>query len=146
MSYAISTPSIDGDGHQSGGVMPVTPHDTWRAIASRSLAVRMPQNSKPYWWAAVWASIETSDAGHRHRVEALRKPPPTCDPPGDVGQRRRDVVEEAHTDLLEATVALVGGQVHHPEHRSVVVPERQDAVHQRQRGLEGLRRSRSRPR
>ena len=98
----------------------------------------MPQNSKPYWWAAVWASIDTSDAGDRHRVEALRaRRPSACDAAGDVGQRLGDVVEEVDPDLLEPTVALVGGEVHHPEHRAVVVPELEEGVDQLERRGEG---------
>ncbi len=34
--------------HQRVGSIPVMPQDTWRPMDSRSLAVRMPQNSNPY--------------------------------------------------------------------------------------------------
>ncbi len=108
-------------------------------MASRSLAVRMPQNSKPYWWAAVWASIDTSDAGHGHRVEALRaRRRSACDRAGDVGQRLGDVVEQADADLLEPAVALVGGEVHHPEHRAVLLPELEEGVDELERRGEGV--------
>ena len=125
-------------GTATAGVMPVTHQETWRAMASRSLAVRMPQNSKPYWWAAVWASIDTSDAGHRHRVEALRHAAGRLRSAGDLGQRLGDVVEEADADLLEAAVALVGGEVHHAEHGAVLVPELEEGVDQLERRGEGV--------
>ena len=118
--------------------MPVTDQETWRAMASRSLAVRMPQNSKPYWWAAVWASIDTSGRPRPSGRGPWARRPSACDAAGDVGQRLGDVVEEADADLLEPAVALVGGEVHHAEHRAVVLPEREERVDQLERRGEGV--------
>ena len=107
-------------------------------MASRSLAVRMPQNSKPYWWAAVWASIDTSEPATAIGSRPLGTPPSACDAAGDVGQRLGDVVEQVDADLLEPTVALVGGEVHHAQHGRWSLPELEERVDQLERRGEGV--------
>ena len=128
--YGGSSPSRDHSGRLDAGDAPGDLAGHRRRGAS---AVRMPQNSKPYWWAAVWASIDTRMPADAIGSSAWREPPVGLRRAGDVGQRVGDVVEQADADLLEATVALVGGEVHDPQHRPVVVPEREERVDQRER-------------
>ena len=95
--------------------------------------MRMPQNSKPYWWAACGRASTRASPPTAIGSRPLGTPAAAWDRRGDVGQRLGDVVEEADADLLEPAVALVGGEVHHPEHRAVVVPEGEEGVHELER-------------
>ena len=52
-----------------------------------------------------------------------------------VGERERHFVEQPGADLAEALVAFVGGEVDHPQDMAVLVPEVEELVDERDRGV-----------
>ena len=136
-SYAMSTPSpVVVVAISRAGVIPVTPHDTWRAIASRSLAVRMPQNSNPYWCAAVWASIETSVPATAIGSSPAGSPPATCEARVtsasalvmSLRRRTRIFWKRASPSSVAKSITRSTGPV--------ILPEGEEGIDEGERGLE----------